>query len=104
MAGEGERFPVKPPGKTTLNRMQQTALIEMERIEITQDHWLSVGRIKAPVPEQLERRDDFAGIVRLIDAIMSDQVLLERLGQVQKRMAQLPAPATTPADEEAAEQ
>jgi len=82
---------VKPPGKTTLNRMQQTALIEMERIEITQDHWLSVGRIKAPVPEQLERRDDFAGIVRLIDAIQSDAVVLDRLQAAMKRTIPVPA-------------
>lgn len=30
------------------------------------------------MPEQVERRDDFAGIVRLIDKIMSDVELLER--------------------------
>jgi hypothetical protein len=94
---------VKPPGKTTLNRMQQTALIEMERIEITQDHWVREGRINAPISEQLARRDDFAGIVRLIDAIMSDQVLMERLAQVQKRQAQLPVPAPAASAEGEAE-
>lgn len=83
---------MKPPGKTSLNRMQQAALIEMERIEITQDYWVREGARKEPLPELVARRDDFAGIVRLIDAITSDQVLLERLAQVQQRMAQLPAP------------
>jgi hypothetical protein len=75
---------MKPPGKTTLVRMQRTAMLEAERIEIGQDHWVREGRIKEPAPDRVELRDDYAGIVRLIDLIMSDQVLLERL---QERMA-----------------
>jgi hypothetical protein len=87
---------VKPPGKTTLLRMQRTAMLEAERIEITQDYWVKEGRISVPEPHAVERRDDFAGMVRLIDAINSDQDLLERL---KRRMAALaaestPAPAT----------
>lgn len=70
---------MKPPGKTTLTRMQRTAMIEAERIEITQDHWVSEGRIKQPEPDVVARRDDFAGIVRLIDAIESDERLKERV-------------------------
>lgn len=83
---------MKPPGKTTLARMQRTAMLEAERIEISQDHWVCEGRLKEPDPQQLERRDDYAGIVRLIDLITSDQVLLERL---QERMAK--ASPTPPA-------
>jgi hypothetical protein len=91
---------MKPPGKTTLARMQRTAMLEAERIEITQDFWVKDGRIKEPEPHLVERRDDFAGMVRLIDAINSDQDLLERL---KRRMAALaaesaPAPAATEDD------
>jgi hypothetical protein len=69
----------KPPtGKTSLNRMQRTAFLEAERIEISQDARVRDGELKEPMPEQVERRDDFAGIVRLIDKIMSDVELLER--------------------------
>jgi hypothetical protein len=75
---------MNPPGKTTLARMQRTAMLEAERIEISQDHWVREGRIEQPLPHMVEDRDDYAGIVRLIDLIMSDQVLLERL---QERMA-----------------
>jgi hypothetical protein len=91
---------VKQPGKTTLARMQRTAMLEAERIEITQDHWVQEGRISVPEPHAIERRDDFAGMVRLIDAINSDQDLLERL---KRRMAALAAdspPAPAPAEVE----
>lgn len=67
------------PGKTTLYRMQRAAMIEAERIEISQDGRVRDGMLKEPMPEQVEKRDDFAGIVRLIDAIMSDQLLMDRL-------------------------
>jgi hypothetical protein len=75
---------MKPPGKTTLARMQRTAMIEAERIEISQDHWVREDRIKEPEPRMVEMRDDYAGVVRLIDIIMSDQLVLDRL---QARMA-----------------
>lgn len=70
---------MKPPGKTTLTRMQRTAMLEAERIEITQDYWVRDGRLKEPEPHLVERRDDFAGMVRLIDAIESDERLKERI-------------------------
>jgi hypothetical protein len=72
---------VKPPGKTTLARMQRAAFLEAERIEIGEDGRAVTGMIKEPRPELVERRDDFAGIVRLIDRIMSDATLLERLSK-----------------------
>ena len=84
---------MKPPGKTTLARMQRAASIEAERIEISQDARVREKMLDEPMPERVERRDDFAGIVRLIDILMSDQDLLERL---QKRMAAR-ASAATPA-------
>lgn len=70
---------MKPPGKTTLVRMQQTALQEMERIQITQDALVAEGLLKAPDAGAIERRDDYAGIVRLIDVIQTDAVMLDRL-------------------------
>jgi hypothetical protein len=84
---------MKSPGKTTLARMQRTAMIEAERIEISQDGRVRFGDLKEPVPYQVELRDDFAGIVRLIDAINSDQVLLER---VKERMAARASVASAP--------
>ncbi len=72
-----------PPGKTTLFRMQLAAQNEAERIEISQDGRVSGGLLKEPMQGQVELRDDFAGIVRLIDIIMSDKEILDRL---QERM------------------
>jgi hypothetical protein len=95
---------MKPPGKTTLARMQRAASIEAERIEISQDGRVREKMLDAPMPEQVALRDDYAGIVRLIDIIMSDQVLLQRL---QERMAApvgraVPAPAPIAAEDDVA--
>lgn len=98
---------MKPPGKTTLARMQLTAMLEAERIEITQDYWVEDGRISEPEPHLVARRDDFAGMVRPIDAIESDPDLLER---VKRRMAapaqaaEAPAAASAPEDAEGGEE
>jgi hypothetical protein len=78
---------MNPPGKTTLTRMQHTASLEAERIEIVQDFWVRDGLITEPMPDQVARRDDFAGIVRLIDLIQSDQVILDRLEKRKQDMA-----------------
>lgn len=72
---------MKLPGKTTLSRMHRTALLEAERLEIGEDGRVALGMVREPRPEIVERRDDFAGIVRLIDRIMSDSTLLERLSK-----------------------
>jgi len=82
---------MKPPGRTTLFRMQRTAQLEAERIEISQDARVQGGLIKQPMPEQIEKRDDFAGMVRLIDAIMSDQLIMDRLQERMKAQAALRA-------------
>ncbi|TGN90904.1 hypothetical protein EOW77_0003465 [Bradyrhizobium yuanmingense] len=70
---------MKPPGKTNIMRMQQTALAEMERIEITQRALVAEKLLAAPDAGAMARRDDFAGIVRLIDLIQTDAVMLDRL-------------------------
>ncbi|MCK1536860.1 MULTISPECIES: hypothetical protein [unclassified Bradyrhizobium] len=96
---------MKPPGKTTLARMQRTAMLEAERIEITQDYWVKDGRLSAPEPHLVERRDDFAGMVRMIDAINSDQDLLDRLKRRMDSLASesAPAPAAPEAEDGAAD-
>jgi hypothetical protein len=83
---------MKPPGKTTLNRMQLAAQRERERIEISQDGRVATGMLKKPMPEQVSLRDDFAGIVRLIDSIQADAVLLQRVLRLMR------SPAGTPSD------
>ncbi|WP_316214319.1 MULTISPECIES: hypothetical protein [unclassified Bradyrhizobium] len=89
-----------PPGKTTLSRMQRAAMIEAERIEISQDARVLAGLLKAPMPDQVGLRDDFAGIVRLIDAIESDTRLKDALADRLERLRQAKA---TPAPPVAAE-
>jgi hypothetical protein len=70
---------VKPPQKSTLHRMQQTAQAAAENIEFAQDARVNAGDIKEPMPDQVRKRDDFMGVVRLIDAIMSDKEVIDRL-------------------------
>ncbi|WP_036010680.1 hypothetical protein [Bradyrhizobium yuanmingense] len=70
---------MKPPAKSTLFRMQQTAQLAAESIEIAQDARVRAGELKQPMPDQVKKRDDFVGIVRLIDAILSDKVVIDRL-------------------------
>jgi hypothetical protein len=93
---------MKPPGKTTLNRMQLAAQRERERIEISQDGRVATGMLKKPMPEQVSLRDDFAGIVRLIDSIQADAVLLQRVLRLMRSPAGVPsdaAPVLGAADE-----
>ena len=95
-----------PPGKTTLTRMQDAAHNEATRIEIIEDGWVKEGKIPAPRPERVKLRDDFAGIVRLIDIIQADDIMRGRLEDALKRQAEAaaaaavpaPAPATVPDD------
>ncbi len=69
------------PGKTTLWRMRMAAADEACRIEISQNARIAAGLIDAPMPEQMAKRDDFEGIVRLLDRIIADAGLLERLSK-----------------------
>jgi hypothetical protein len=93
------------PGKTTLTRMQLAAFNEQERIEISQDGRVREGLLREPMPSQVLLRDDFAGIVRLIDVIMSDQVMLDRLEERSKaaRASAIAAPVASGDEEVAAE-
>jgi hypothetical protein len=93
---------MKPPGKTTLNRMQLAAQREMERIEISQDGRVGAGMLAKPMPDQVSLRDDFAGIVRLIDIIQADSAMLERLLKLM-RSAPAAAEASDDAEESTAE-
>jgi hypothetical protein len=70
---------MKPPGKTTLARMQQTAFNEAERIATSQDARVLAGLLDAPMQCQVNLRDDYMGIVRLIDAIESDEQLKKKV-------------------------
>jgi len=81
---------MKPPGKTSLARMQRTAMLEAERIEISQDGRVRCGMLKEPMPNQVELRDDFIGMVRLIDVIHSDDVLYERVLAALRRTSPIP--------------
>jgi hypothetical protein len=67
---------MKPPGKTTLNRMMASAIEEQDRIEIGQG-----GRID-PWPHLVRKRDDFAGVVRLLTIIEADEALRGRIGDL----------------------
>ena len=91
---------MKPPGKTSLNRMQLAAQRERERIEISQDGRVREGMLTRPMPDQVNLRDDFAGIVRLIDLIQADSVMLER---VLKQMRSAPPAAAAVASDDAEE-
>jgi hypothetical protein len=94
---------MKPPGKTTLNRMQLAAQREMERIEISQDGRVVTGMLKKPMPEQVSLRDDFAGIVRLIDIIQGDSVMLERMLKLLRSPARADAAVIGDGEEDASE-
>ena len=93
---------MKPPGRTTLDRMLLTAQAEAERIEIAQDDWVRRGVLKQPEAAEVARRDDFAGMVRLIEFIERDAAMLERLkaGRARQAAGKTPA-AATGQDEEA---
>ncbi|CUT12518.1 hypothetical protein BF49_3598 [Bradyrhizobium sp.] len=90
---------MKAPGKTTLDRMQLTAFEEMERIQIVQDFWVRDGARNEPDPDQVRKRDDFAGIVRLIDIINSDGVIIDRLKAGLARAPAVRAPVADPSSD-----
>lgn len=83
---------MKLPGKSTLSRMQRTAQAEVDRIE---------SMAGQPADYLVRKRDDFAGIVRLVDACLSDQVIIDRL---KARMSAQTVLATDVDETEAAEQ
>jgi len=74
---------MRPPGTTTLARMRLTAGTAAGDIERMQDHLVDTGVHASPSEAAIARRDDFHGIVRLIDEILHDdnlkRVVLEKL-------------------------
>jgi hypothetical protein len=74
-----------PPGKTSLSRMQTAAHNEATRIEISQDGRVNCGMLAQPMPDQIKLRDDFAGIVRLIDLIEADPVIMGRIEDAMRK-------------------
>lgn len=66
-------------GATTFDRMSAAAAAEAGRIEIVQDALVLDGLRTAPDPQQLALRDDFDGIVRMIELIKNDRLIVERL-------------------------
>jgi len=56
-----------PEGRTTLNRMRDTAARAAADIESFMIVRLMAGEIEAAWPSVMQKRDDFVGIVRLID-------------------------------------
>jgi hypothetical protein len=65
--------------------MQLTAWREAERIEISQDARVLAGA-KAADTGQVAIRDDLMGVVRLIDAIESDQFLKKAIADRLEQM------------------
>lgn len=84
--------------------MFRTALAEAERIEIVQAAHVAAGLLKKPDAAQLRRRDDFAGMARLIEIIESDTNVLRWVKAGAARLKIVPdAEDVVDADEAAAE-
>lgn len=77
------RLPPEMP--TTYVRMLEAARAEASRIEHSQAARIVGGELTEPWPCQMKLRDDFLGIVRLIQQVMNDPVMLDRLSPPKKR-------------------
>lgn len=66
-------------GATTFDRMSAAAAAEAGRIEIVQQMLVSAGTLPEPDAATMALRDDFDGIVRLIELIKNDKYIMERL-------------------------
>lgn len=90
-----------PPAKpTSLDRMRDAAFAEVARIESGQLSRLVSGSLADPMKEQMQKRDDFFGLVQLIDLILSDQALLDRIKERRKALKAAVAPAPVAAGDE----
>jgi len=78
--------------------MQLAAQLEAERIEIIEDGWVTLGKLPVPRADRVRLRDDFAGIVRLIDCIVADDMIRGRLEDAMRRTAQPPPVAPSVPD------
>jgi hypothetical protein len=93
---------MNPPGKTTFQRMQLAAQAEAERIQASQEARVKAKMQAAPRADQVRLRDDFFGIVRLIDAIEADQDVKKKLTDRMKAQLHLGAAAAEAEPEEEA--
>jgi hypothetical protein len=78
---------MNPAGKTSFSRMLGTAIEEQQRIEISQDGRVRIGMQTEPLECQVIKRDDFAGMVRLLDIIIGDDALRGRIEDMMKAAA-----------------
>lgn len=73
------RATLPPIGKTTLARMKDTARAEALRIECTQGYLVNSGAISTPSDKLIQRRDDFEGMTRLCELLISNADLRTRV-------------------------
>lgn len=64
---------------TTFARMCAAAREEANRIESEQIARMMGGFITAPMPERMRLRDDFVGLMKLVDRIIADDDVMNRL-------------------------
>ena len=76
---------IRPVQHTTLPRMRATAAAEAGRIEIIQQWLVESGLRDQPSEQQLQMRDDFDAIIRLIDVVVADRTVLKRIVRLMKR-------------------
>lgn len=73
--------------------MRDTAAAEMSRVEFSQLARLVSGVLTEPMSGEMRKRDDLFAVVRLIDIILSDRMLIDRLKE--RRAAQRQAELAT---------
>jgi hypothetical protein len=66
-------------GPSTFDRMRDAAREEATRIESSQTVKLMAGDIPAAWECQMRKRDDFVGMVRLIDMIVNNPTIIDLL-------------------------
>ena len=70
---------LRDPEPTTFERMRTAAARRAIAIEGTQQARLIAGFITKPDEEQLIERDDFEGLVRLLDKIIASREIMDLL-------------------------
>lgn len=70
---------IPPVAPTTFNRMRDAAAAAAFRIENGQCGRMMSGDLVVPMPEEIRRRDDFDGIVRLLDEITANPDIIDML-------------------------
>jgi len=72
--------PLPPPGRTSFDAMVLAADAELRDSEAGLRSWLEQGEAGAQwVAYYTERRNAFAGLLRLIDKIRSDESIYEKV-------------------------